>query len=254
MAFKWNRRGLNVFSEQATVKAINKTAYDLMTTIPGLYAIGEANFSDHGANRLGAASLMQCSGDGYFIIPFTISNYMADQIKTPRIPTDVKEFDKAEKDVSNRLEKLLSVGGTQTATTFHKRLGKIMWDHCGMVRNKEGLIKAAGLVKELKQEFWNDLKVPGGLYEINQELEKAGRVADFFDLANLMITDALNRKESCGAHFREESQTPEGEAQRNDEIYSYVAAWEFIGEDQPHKLHKEELTFEEVEMKVRSYK
>jgi len=228
--------------------------YNLMTTIPGLYAIGEANFSDHGANRLGAASLMQCSGDGYFIIPFTISDYMADQFKTPRTLTNIKEFDEAEKNVRERLEKLKSINGTQTAASFHKRLGKIMWDYCGMVRNEEGLKKAAALVKELKQEFWTDLKIPGGLDEHNQELEKAGRVADFFDLANLMITDALNRKESCGAHFREESQTPDGEAQRNDEEYLYVAAWEYMGKDQPHKLHKEELKFKEVEVKVRSYK
>jgi succinate dehydrogenase / fumarate reductase flavoprotein subunit len=228
--------------------------YNLMTTIPGLYAIGEANFSDHGANRLGAASLMQCSGDGYFIIPFTISEYMADQIKIPRISTDLKEFDEAEKNVRERLQRLSSINGTQTPTSFHIRLGKIMWDYCGMTRNEEGLKKAAGLVKELKKEFWNDLKVAGGPEELNQELEKAGRVADFFDLADLMITDALNRKESCGAHFREESQTPDGEAMRNDKEYQYVAAWEYLGEDKPHRLHKEDLIFEDVEVQVRSYK
>ena len=179
---------------------------------------------------------------------------MADQIKTSRISTDQKEFDETEKKAREKLEKLMSINGTQTATSFHKRLGKIMWDYCGMVRNEEGLKKAAELVKELKHEFWTDLKVPGSWKQLNQELEKAGRVADFFDLSNLMITDALNRKESCGAHYREESQTPDGEAQRIDEKYSYVAAWEFMGEDQPHKLHKEELKFKEVEMKVRSYK
>ncbi len=228
--------------------------YNLMTTIPGLYAIGESNFSDHGANRLGASSLMQAAGDGYFILPCTIGDYLADEIRTPRIPTELKEFEEAEKNARDRLVKLISINGKQTATSFHKRLGKIVWDYCGMTRNEKDLKKAAQMIKELKQEFWTDLKVPGGLDETNQELEKAGRVADFFDLASLMVTDALNRTESCGAHFREESQTPEGEAQRNDEEYTYVAAWEFMGEDQPHKLHKEKLEFKEVEVKVRSYK
>jgi succinate dehydrogenase / fumarate reductase flavoprotein subunit len=228
--------------------------YNLMTTIPGLYAIGEANFSDHGANRLGASSLMQATGDGYFILPYTITDYLADEIKTPRISTELKEFEEAEKNVRNKLEKLISIKGTKTPSSFHKRLGKIMWDFCGMVRNEAGLKKAANMVKELKQEFWTDLKISGDLNELNQELEKAGRVADFFELANLMITDALNRTESCGAHFREESQTPDGEAKRDDEHFSYVAAWEFTGDDKPHILHKEELKFEEVEVKVRSYK
>jgi len=228
--------------------------YNLMTTIPGLYAIGEANFSDHGANRLGASSLMQCTGDGYFILPYTITDYLSDEIKIPRISTELKEFEETEKNVRARLEKLMSIKGSQTAASFHKRLGKIMWDYCGMVRNEEGLKKAAHLVSELKQEFWNDLKVPGDSNDLNQELEKAGRVADFFELANLMITDALNRTESCGAHFREESQTPDGEAKRDDDNFSYVAAWEFIGDDKPHILHKEELKFKEVELKVRSYK
>jgi len=228
--------------------------YNLMTTIPGLYAIGEANFSDHGANRLGASSLMQCTGDGYFILPYTITDYLADEIKTPRISTDLKEFEEAEKNAKARLEKLISINGTQTASTFHKRLGKIMWDYCGMVRNEAGLKKAAGLVSDLKQEFWRDLKVPGRMDDINQDLEKAGRVADFFELADLMITDALNRTESCGAHFREESQTPDGEAQRDDSRFSYVAAWEFGGDGNPHVLHKETLEFKEAEVKVRSYK
>jgi succinate dehydrogenase / fumarate reductase flavoprotein subunit len=228
--------------------------YNLMTTVPGLYAIGEANFSDHGANRLGASSLMQCTGDGYFILPYTISDYLADEIKTPRISTELKEFEEAEKNARARLEKLISINGNQTASTFHKRLGKIMWDYCGMVRNEAGLKKAASLVRELKQEFWTDLKVPGRIDDINQDLEKAGRVADFFELADLMITDALNRTESCGAHFREESQTPDGEAKRDDANFSYVAAWEFSGEDKPHILHKEALEFKEIEVKVRSYK
>jgi succinate dehydrogenase / fumarate reductase flavoprotein subunit len=228
--------------------------YNLMTTVPGLYAIGEANFSDHGANRLGASSLMQCTGDGYFILPYTITDYLADEIKIPRISTELKEFEEAEKNARARLEKLISINGNQTASSFHKRLGKIMWDYCGMVRNETGLKKAASLVRELKQEFWTDLKVPGRIDDINQDLEKAGRVADFFELADLMITDALNRTESCGAHFREESQTPDGEAKRDDANFSYVAAWEFSGEDKPHILHKEALEFKEIEVKVRSYK
>lgn len=228
--------------------------YELMTTIPGLYAIGESNFSDHGANRLGASSLMQASGDGYFILPYTIGDYLADEIRTPRISTDLKEFEEAEKAVKERLEKLILINGKQTASSFHKRLGKIMWDYCGMTRNEEGLKKAEEKVKKLKEEFWSDLKIPGGLYEVNQELEKAGRVADYFELANLMVTDALNRTESCGAHFREESQTPEGEAKRDDENFAYVAAWEYAGENKPHQLHKEKLEFEFVEVKERSYK
>jgi succinate dehydrogenase / fumarate reductase flavoprotein subunit len=228
--------------------------YELMTTIPGLYAIGEANFSDHGANRLGASSLMQASGDGYFILPNTISNYLADEIRVPRISTDSSEFEATEKEVVERLNKLISIKGKQTASSFHKRLGKIMWDYCGMVRNEEGLKKALVLIRELKEEFWRDLNIPGTYSELNMELEKAGRVADYFELTELLVTDALNRKESCGAHFREEYQTPDGEALRNDEQFAYVAAWEFTGEGKPHILHKEELKFEEVEMKVRSYK
>jgi succinate dehydrogenase / fumarate reductase, flavoprotein subunit len=228
--------------------------YELMTTIPGLYAIGEANFSDHGANRLGASSLMQASGDGYFILPNTISNYLATDIRVPKISTDKPEFEETEKAAVERLNKLISIKGKQTASSFHKRLGKIMWDYCGMVRNEEGLKKAMTLISDLKEEFWKDLNVPGIINELNMELDKAGRVADYFELANLLITDALNRNESCGAHFREEFQTPDGEALRNDEKYAYVAAWEYAGEGRPHILHKEELKFEEVEMKVRSYK
>ena len=228
--------------------------YELMTTIPGLYAVGEANFSDHGSNRLGASSLMQAACDGYFILPVTISNYMADQIRVPKITTDTPEFAEAERSAVERLNRLLSVKGKQTAASFHKRLGKIMWDHCGMVRNEQGLTKALIMVRELRDEFWQDLKVPGKTDELNMELEKAGRVADYFELAELLITDALNRKESCGAHFREEYQTKEGEALRNDEEFTYVAAWEYTGPEKPHVLHKEKLTFEAVEMKVRSYK
>jgi len=227
--------------------------YELMTTVPGLFAIGEANFSDHGANRLGASSLMQTAGDGYFILPVTISGYLSGEIRTPRIPTTSPEFEEAEKSVRERIDKLLSIKGKQTASTFHKRLGKIMWDYCGMRRNEEGLKKALSLVEELRKEFWNDLLVPGEDSDLNQQLEKAGRVADFMELAKLMITDALNRKESCGAHFREESQTAEGEAQRIDAEYSYVAAWEYNGENEP-VLNKEPLKFEFVELKERSYK
>ncbi|MCJ7449300.1 MAG: fumarate reductase/succinate dehydrogenase flavoprotein subunit [Bacteroidales bacterium] len=228
--------------------------YELMTTIPGLYAIGESNFSDHGANRLGASSLMQAAGDGYFVLPNTISNYLADEIRVPKISTDKPEFEETENSAVERLNKLISIKGKQTASSFHKRLGKILWDHCGMTRNEEGLKKALTLISELKKEFWKDLNVPGTINEINMELEKAGRVADYFELAELLVTDALDRKESCGAHFREEFQTPDGEAQRNDEKFTYVAAWEYAGEGKPHILHKEELKFEEVEMKVRSYK
>ena len=219
-----------------------------------MFAIGECNFSDHGANRLGASSLMQAAGDGYFILPYTMGNYLADEIKTPKISVDQKEFSEAEKNVTDRLTRLISVNGNRTAGTFHRSLGEIMWNYCGMSRNGEGLKKAAMMVQDLKKEFWKNLKVPGRLDDLNQELEKAGRVADYLELADLMITDALNRSESCGAHFREESRTEEGEAKRDDKNFSYVAAWEYTGENSPHKLHKEELKFEFVEVKERSYK
>ncbi len=228
--------------------------YNLMTTIPGLYAIGEANFSDHGANRLGASSLMQCSGDGYFILPVTIGDYLADQIKTPRILTDTPEFDETEKAVKEKLNKLISINGKQTPTSFHKRLGHILWTYSGMKRNEEGLKKALTEITELREEFWKDVKVAGGLNELNHELEKAGRIADFFDLARLIVIDALNRKESCGAHFREEYQTEEGEPIRDDENCSYVAAWEYTGDTSDPLLHKEELKFEFVTPSQRSYK
>ncbi len=228
--------------------------YELMTTIPGLYAIGEANFSDHGANRLGASSLMQIAADGYFILPVTIGNYLADQIRVPGIKAEGPEFEEAEKSVADRLDKLISISGKQTAASFHRRLGKIMWDFCGMTRNEKGLLKALELIKDLRDEFWKDLRVPGSVNDLNQELEKAARIADFLELADLLVTDALNRKESCGAHFREEYQTPDGEALRNDADYTYVAAWEYAGEGKPHILNREPLRFEEAEMKVRSYK
>lgn len=228
--------------------------YNLMTTIPGLFAIGESNFSDHGANRLGASSLMQCAGDGYFILPYTITDYLADEIKTPRIQTDLPEFEDAEKNAKERISKLIAVNGKQTVTSFHKRLGKIMWDYCGMYRNEQGLTKALGLIDELEKEFWADVKIPGKPEELNQELEKAGRVADYFELAKLLCHDALNRKESCGAHFREESQTESGEAQRNDASYSYVAAWEYKGPKSEPVMHKEDLNYEFVKVQERSYK
>ncbi|NMC38971.1 MAG: fumarate reductase/succinate dehydrogenase flavoprotein subunit, partial [Bacteroidales bacterium] len=228
--------------------------YELMTTVPGLYAIGESNFSDHGANRLGASSLMQAAGDGYFILPVTINNYLAEEIRSAPVTVAHPEFEVAEKAAVDRLNKLISVKGNQTAASFHRRLGKIMWDYCGMSRNEEGLKKALTLINELRDEFWKKLKIPGTIYELNPELERAGRVADYFELAELLINDALKRKESCGAHFREEFQTPDHEALRNDEEFAYVAAWEYAGEGKPHILHKEELKFEEVELKVRSYK
>ena len=227
--------------------------YNLMTTVSGLFAIGESNFSDQGANRLGAASLMQTSGDGYFIIPYTISDYLSDQIRVPRFDTKTKEFDEAEAAVRARIDKLMNIKGTKSATSFHKRLGKIMWEYCGMSRNEAGLKKALTLIDELEKEFWSDLRILGTDQGVNQDLEKAGRVADFFDIARLMCLDALNRHESCGAHFREESQTETGEAKRIDAEYSYVSVWEYKGQEQP-ELHKEPLKFEYVKLAERSYK
>jgi succinate dehydrogenase / fumarate reductase flavoprotein subunit len=228
--------------------------YNLMTTIPGLFAIGESNFSDHGANRLGASSLMQCSGDGYFILPYTISDYLADEIRTPKIKTDVPAFGQAENEVRQRIDRIMAVGGRQTAASFHKRLGKILWDYCGMIRNEAGLKKGMQLINELEEEFWKEVGVPGGDKDLNQELEKALKVADYFEVGRLMCQDALERNESCGAHFREEHQTETGEAMRDDARYAYVAAWEYAGKGQPSRLHKEPLNFEFVELKERSYK
>jgi len=227
--------------------------YNLMTTIPGLFAIGESNFSDQGANRLGSASLMQTSGDGYFIIPYTIANYLSDQIRVPRFDTQTKEFEEAEAEVRARIDRLMGVKGTKSATSFHKRLGKIMWEYCGMSRNEAGLKKALEELAALEAEFWKDLRILGTDQGINQDLEKAGRVADFFEIGRLMCLDALNRTESCGAHFREESQTETGEAKRNDAEFSYVSAWEYKGKELP-ELHKEPLTFEFVKLAERSYK
>lgn len=227
--------------------------YELMTTVPGLYALGEANFSDHGANRLGASALMQGLADGYFVIPYTLGNYLADDIRTKAIPTDHPAFVAAEKEVADRIERLMSIKGSQTVESFHKRLGKIMWDKCGMARNEQGLKEAIEEIRVLRKEFWSDVRIPGIIKEMNTELDKANRVADFIELAELMCIDALNRKESCGGHFREEMQTEEGEALRNDEEFSYVAAWEYHGDNQ-WNLHKENLEFEVAKPTQRSYK
>jgi succinate dehydrogenase / fumarate reductase flavoprotein subunit len=227
--------------------------YELQTTVQGLYALGEANFSDHGANRLGASALMQGLADGYFVIPYTIGNYLADDIRTASIPTTHPAFAEAEKEVSDRISRLMSIKGRQTVESFHKRLGKIMWDKCGMARNAQGLQEAIAEIQALKKEFWSDLKIPGEINEMNPELDKAGRVADFIELGELMCKDALNRNESCGGHFREESQTEDGEAKRDDEHFSYVAAWEYRGESD-WQLTKEPLNFEIVKPTQRSYK
>ena len=227
--------------------------YELKTTIDGLYCLGEANFSDHGANRLGASALMQGLADGYFVIPYTLGNYLADDIRTVSIPTNHPAFEEAEKKVSDRINTLMNIKGNQTVESFHKRLGKIMWDKCGMARNAQGLQEAITKIQALKKEFWTDVKIPGDINEMNPELDKAGRVADFIELGELMCKDALDRNESCGGHFREESQTDDGEAKRNDDNYSYVAAWEYKGESD-WGLNKEPLIFEIVKPTQRSYK
>lgn len=228
--------------------------YNLMTTVPGLYATGEANFSDHGANRLGASALMQGLADGYFVLPYTIGDYLADDIQTGKIPIDSPEFEEAEKSVNDRLNHLINNKGTKSVDHFHQRLGKIMWDKCGMARNTTGLNEAIQEIKALKDEFWQNVRVPGELNAFNQELEKAGRVADFLELGELMCKDALLRNESAGGHFREEYQTDEGEAKRDDENFAFVAAWEYQGENAEPILHKENLVFENIELKQRSYK
>ncbi len=226
--------------------------YELKTTVDGLYALGEANFSDHGANRLGASALMQGLADGYFVIPYTLGNYLAEEIRTNNIPTDHPAFVEAEKNASERINKLISIKGKQTVESFHKRLGKIIWDKCGMARSAEGLKQAITEVRALKKEFWSDVRIPGGIHEMNPELDKAGRVADFIELGELMCLDALERNESCGGHFREEYQTPDGEALRDDENYMYVAAWEM--KEDNWQLHKESLNYEIVKPSQRSYK
>ncbi len=227
--------------------------YNLMTTIPGLFATGECNFSDHGANRLGASALMQGLADGYFVIPYTISDYLAG-ISYDKVPEDHPEFKKVEEGVRARIDQLLKINGKRTVDEFHKELGKILWEKCGMSRNAVGLKEAKKEIQELREEYWKDVKILGVNEELNMTLEKALRVADFMELAELMVDDAQNRNESCGGHFREESQTEEGEAKRDDKNYSYVAAWEYKGEDKPEVLHKEDLKFENVKLTQRSYK
>ena len=228
--------------------------YNLMTSIPGCYALGEANFSDHGANRLGASALMQGLADGYFVIPYTVGDYLADDIRTGPIPTDSPEFDEAEKKVKDLLAHFINNKGSKSVDHFHKRLGHIMWNKCGMARSEQGLKEAISEIQALREEFYKEVRVPGGMNEFNQELEKAGRVADYLELGELMCMDALDRKESCGGHFREEYQTEEGEALRDDQNYAYVAAWKYNGEPKDAELIKENLVFENIELKTRSYK
>ena len=228
--------------------------YNLMSTIPGLFVMGEANFSDHGANRLGASALMQGLADGYFVAPYTVGNYLAGVKPTDRPTTDHAAVKAAESAVQTRLAKLLGIKGKKTPTHFHRELGKIMWEHCGMARNEADLKKGLELIPKLREEFWSDLLIPGTGDELNQSLEHAARVADFFELAELMCLDALQRRESCGGHFREESQTPDGEALRDDENFCHVAAWEYKGEGQAPVRHIEPLTFENVHLATRSYK
>lgn len=227
--------------------------YNLQTNIPGLFACGEANFSDHGANRLGASALMQGLADGYFVLPYTIGTFLADEIRTPKIDPLRSEFEQAEKDVQARIDKLMAVNGNRSVESFHRELGLLIWDYCGMSRNAEGLKYALGKVRELREQYWNEVYVPGNAEDYNPELEKATRVADFMELGEMMIIDALDREESCGGHFREEYQTEDGEALRRDDEFAYVSAWKW-NDDLNHELIKEELTFENVELKTRSYK
>lgn len=228
--------------------------YNLETNIPGLFALGECNFSDHGANRLGASALMQGLADGYFVLPYTIGSFLSNEIRTPKIDPNHPAFEDAEKASADRIAQLINIKGSEPVESFHRQLGKIMWEYCGMSRNAEGLTKARQMIRELKDEFYANVYIPGVSSEFNPELEKALRVADFMELGELMVLDALNRNESCGGHFREEYQTEEGEALRNDEDYTYVAAWEYNGWDSEPIMHKENLVFENVELKTRSYK
>jgi len=228
--------------------------YELQSNIPGLFIGGEANFSDHGANRLGASAIMQGLSDGYFILPYTMQNYLADQISVGPVPADSSEFDKAESDVKARIDRLMSVKGKETVDSFHKRLGHIMWDYVGMARNRKGLEEGIKMIQELRKDFWKNVRVPGNPMGINPELEKALRIADFLELGELMARDALNREESAGGHFREEYQTPDGEAKRNDKDFMYVAAWEYPGDDKEPILNKEVLKYEAIEVKTRDYK
>jgi len=228
--------------------------YNLMTTVPGLYAAGEANFSDHGANRLGASALMQGLADGYFVLPYTIGDYLADDIRTGPIANDTPEFLEAEKEVKARLESFINNNGDTPVDDFHRRLGRIMWDNCGMARNKEDLTQAIADISAMREEFYAKVRVPGKLNGYNPELDKAGRVADLLELGELMCKDALEREESCGGHFREEHQTEEGEALRRDDEFTFVSAWAHKGEPKDAELHKEPLVYENIELKQRSYK
>ena len=228
--------------------------YELSTSIPGLFAIGEANFSDHGANRLGASALMQGLADGYFVLPYTIQNYLSDQITVPHIDTNSKEFDEAEQGVMARIEKLMSIKGKRSVDSIHKELGLIMWEYVGMGRTKEGLETALKKLKEIKKEFWSNVRIPGEINSMNTELEKALRVADFIEIGELMALDALNRNESCGGHFREEFQTPDGEALRQDDKYMYVSCWKYNGEDKEPEMYKEPLNYEAIKVQQRNYK
>ena len=228
--------------------------YELSTSIPGLFAIGEANFSDHGANRLGASALMQGLADGYFVLPYTIQNYLSDQITVPHIDTNSKEFDEAERGVMARIEKLMSIKGKRSVDSIHKELGLIMWEYVGMGRTKEGLETALKKLKEIKKEFWSNVRIPGEINSMNTELEKALRVADFIEIGELMALDALNRNESCGGHFREEFQTPDGEALRQDDKYMYVSCWKYNGEDKEPEMYKEPLNYEAIKVQQRNYK
>jgi succinate dehydrogenase / fumarate reductase flavoprotein subunit len=229
--------------------------YNLQSTIPGCFVAGEANFSDHGANRLGASALMQGLADGYFVLPYTVSNYLADDIRTGKISTSLPEFDEAEKRVKDQINSFLSNNGTKTVDYFHKRLGLIMWNKVGMGRNEQGLKEAISEIDALRAEFYKDVFVPGSADELNQELEKALRVADFLELGQLMAMDALERNESCGGHFREEYQDAEGETLRDDENYAFVSAWEYKGPDiSKEELHKEELKYEYIKIAARNYK
>jgi succinate dehydrogenase / fumarate reductase flavoprotein subunit len=227
--------------------------YDLMSNLPGLFVLGEANFSDHGANRLGASALMQGLADGYFVIPYTIGHFFA-TTKLAKVGPDHAEFKRVLAEVDARTKKLLAIKGKRTVDSFHKELGKLMWEHVGMAREKAGLEKVMQKIPALRQQFWDDVFVPGSGEELNQSLEKAGRVADFLEFAELLTADALHREESCGGHFRSEYQTEEGEAVRDDEKFCYVAAWEWQGDDQPFALHREPLEFEFVHLATRSYK
>lgn len=228
--------------------------YELQTTIPGLFCAGEANFSDHGANRLGASALMQGLADGYFVLPYTVQNYLADQIRVPRMTTNENEFVEAEKESAERLTKLLSVNGKRSVDSIHKELGLVMWDFVGMARNEEGLKKALERIREIKKEFWTNVRIPGSNDGMNIELEKANRLADFIEIGELMALDALKREESCGGHFREEHQTEDGEALRHDDKFAYVSCWEFKGDNQEPEMHKEELKYEEIKVAQRNYK